>query len=272
MSVATQAISHRSYSQINSVRNCGESYRLERIERVPQRPSCAAVGGVVVHTATELVDMMIHQGFGAHRDALSSDANEAAVTAMDREIDKRTGDYPVEAWKQYGRQDIVWFREVGIPQSIDAYINWRLATGLELAVLPDFGPAIEVPFSFYLGQQQVKGFIDRVFQTASGEFLLVDLKSGTKPKTDEQLGTYRKALYAGAGLDVTWGAYLYGLKSGEAKLTPAIDLTHWTDEKLERLYVEGNRLISLGIFIPHPGDQCIHCSVSSHCQFVQSVV
>ena len=117
----------------------------------------------------------------------------------------------------------------------------------------------------------MRGYIDRVFITADGVPYLCDLKSGQKPKTDEQLGTYRHAL-AAVGIDVTYGGYLYGLKTGDAKLTPPLDLRHWDSAKLAALYVQGDRQIELGIFIPHPGEQCQHCSVTAHCAFVQAAI
>jgi len=272
---------HRSYSQINSLRNCGEAYRLERIEKVTQRPSCAAVAGKVVHSATESVDWLLHAG---ERDPL--ELRRAGILTAQAEMAgeiaaNAVGEYEdLGSWKRYGRQtqakphgeDIEWFSAVGIPECISSYIAWRLANpGLTLLDIPGFGAAIEYPFVVAVEGVQVRGYIDRVFITADGVPYLCDLKSGQKPKTDEQLGTYRHAL-AAVGIDVTYGGYLYGLKTGDAKLTPPLDLRHWDSAKLAALYVQGDRQIELGIFIPHPGEQCQHCSVTAHCAFVQAAI
>jgi putative RecB family exonuclease len=92
-----------------------------------------------------------------------------------------------------------------------------------------------------------------------------------KPKTSEQLGLYAGALKRALGWQVSYGYYLYGLKSGEAKLTPPLNLTAWTDELLGSIYIPANQQISAGIFLPNPGDACFVCSVSEHCAFVQAL-
>ena len=271
---------HRSYSQLNALRNCGEMFRLERVAKVPQRPSVPAVAGKVIHAATETIDHLIHDG---QRDPLALEI--AASETADRELTvevalESQGEHADPAtWKRYGRataekpngEDLEWFRRTGIPLSITAYIDWRLRSGLDLLVLPGFGPAIEVPFETYIGNQLVHGYIDRVFQQRDCPYLL-DIKSGQKPKTDEQLGVYRYALHLGANLDVTYGGYLYGLKTGVAKLTPPINLQHWTPSKLEQVYVQGSKLIEQGIYLPSPGEQCFRCSVSDHCDFAISAI
>jgi PD-(D/E)XK nuclease superfamily len=276
---ATDATTHRSFSQISQLRTCGEQYRLERIEKLPQRPSCAAIAGKVVHAASETIDWAIHAGTGFD---LRDLALEDADIALRKEIEEASvGEFtdPL-TWKRYGRptsekpngEDIEWFRTVGIPKCIDAYVAWRLATpDLTLLDIPGFGPAIEVPFDTYIGGQHVRGYIDRVFVSPDGVPYLCDLKSGQKPKTSEQLETYRYALLTGAGIDVRWGGYLYGLKHGEAKLTPPIELG-WSEEKLARLYVQANTLIEQGIFIPSPGDSCYHCAVAAHCDYAQAAL
>lgn len=47
---------HLSPSQISSMLTCGEQFRLQRVERVPQRPMWASIGGTVVHKLTEELD------------------------------------------------------------------------------------------------------------------------------------------------------------------------------------------------------------------------
>ena len=46
----------RSWSQLNNYLTCGEQYRLERIEEVPQPPAIWFIGGTAFHTATEWLD------------------------------------------------------------------------------------------------------------------------------------------------------------------------------------------------------------------------
>ena len=275
MSQTVAAVLHRSYSQINQLRTCGEQYRLERIEHAPSRPSCAAVGGTAVHSGTELVDHIMHSDPKKGREEVKGWGKLEADKALDASIVKyQAKDWPIDSWRKYGRQDVAWFRETGIPQSIDAYVDWRFDNPeFVLANIPGFGPAIEVPFNYYIEDQLIHGWIDRIFTNEDGtDYYPIDLKSGRKPTTDEQLGLYAAALKASLGWDVTWGYYLYALKSGTAKVAGPLRVNHWTPEKLRDVYLPATRLIEQGIYMPHPGESCYHCGVSASCQFVQAAI
>ena len=43
-------------SQVSSLLTCGEQFRLGRLERVPERPMWASIGGSTVHKVTEILD------------------------------------------------------------------------------------------------------------------------------------------------------------------------------------------------------------------------
>ena len=280
----TTAVKHRSYSQINQYRTCGEQYRLERLERVPSRPSAAAVAGRIIHTATETVDHLVWNGALEATpqgwEALCKAGCEAAVEAATEAIADGSKHFPPHEWKMYGRptaanptgQNIDWYQRVAIPNAVNAYVDWRVNhPEFTLAEIPDFGAAIEVKFSYFLGDLEVQGFIDRVF-TDGTSFYPVDLKSGTKPKTDEQLGLYGAALHEAYGWKPTYGWYLYALKTGLAQSTPALDLSHWTHDKLRAVYLPTNDAIEAGIFIPHPGEACFHCGTRDSCSFARSAI
>jgi hypothetical protein len=264
---------HRSYSQTKNFRTCGEQYRLERVEKAPQRPNCTAVAGNVIHVVSEWVDGAAHIGCAGPE--LYSIAREVTPRIVEEALAENIStDFPISTWKHYGRptqakpngEDMYWWIAEGIPKAVDAYIDWRVDNpAWRLAVIDD-APAIEVGFDIKIGTVEVRGKIDRIFQDDSGRQLILDIKSGQKPKTDEQLGTYWKAT------GIRWGAYLYGLKTGEAKYVGPIDLSHWTDDKLEQLYCETDRAINAGIFIPNPGDGCFHCAVQNSCKFGMSAI
>lgn len=275
---------HRSYSQLNQLRKCGHQYKLERVEHKLRRPSTPAVAGKIVHKATEEIDRQLDDDPAVYPDQLLRGGLEAAELHAPEMIAEDSKHFPPDQWKRYGRktlekpnaEDINWFLAEGIPNAIRAYVDWRLAylELFKLAEIPGFGPAIEVPFNYYLPNGQlVHGWIDRVFTNeVSGGYYPVDLKSGRKPDTDEQLGLYGAALKKALGWDVRWGYYLYGLKTGEAKLTPPLDIAHWTDAKLASIYMPAAELIERQLFIPQPGENCFHCGVSQHCEYVQSAL
>lgn len=272
------ATAYRSFSQIKQVRTCSWQYKLARIDRAPRRPSVPAVAGSAIHSGTEVIDQL-----GPEIDTAYPKALQVALVFLESEIEAQGNDgWAPEDWKKYGRrtiekpngEDVEWFREVGIPNALRAYQAWRLgAPDLVIADVPGFGPGIEVPFHYYIGDQLVVGFIDRIFtsQTIGGYFPL-DIKSGRKPETDEQLGLYGAALHKALGWNIEWGYYLYALKTGTAKLTAPIMLSHWTDEKLRQVYEPANKLIEYGLFIPHPGASCMHCDVAESCEFARAVI
>lgn len=45
-------------SQISSLLNCGEQFRLQRVEKAPSRPMWGGIGGTAVHELTEHLDRL----------------------------------------------------------------------------------------------------------------------------------------------------------------------------------------------------------------------
>lgn len=226
--------------------------------------------GSAVHVGTEIIDQMIYEGVSS-ADELVKESAELIAAELANEIERHS-DWPEDTWRSFGRrgqkQDMAWWREVGLPNCVKAYAKWRLDNP-GLLISPE---DIEIPFDFMLGDVRMVGRIDRVARDAeSGAACVIDIKSGAKPKTDEQLGAYRAAL-ATQGIDVTYGAYLYSLKNGEAKLTAPINLSHWTAEKLHQVYGPAEQAIQRGIYMPNPGEACWLCDVADQCAFFQSVL
>lgn len=57
---------HLSFSTVNSYRGCGTRFYLEKIAKVEQRPLLAGIGGNVLHSCSEVIDLLIfEQGFEA---------------------------------------------------------------------------------------------------------------------------------------------------------------------------------------------------------------
>jgi putative RecB family exonuclease len=273
--------SYRSFSQLRGYRECGEAFRLARIERVSKRPSAAQVAGVMIHTGTEPIDHAIHAGID-DRAKLVQIAGDALAASRDATVAEFSENYAPEEWKRFGRatkekpngEDLAWFESQGIPLALGAYVDWRLSKpNWKLAEIPGFGPAIEVPFTVPLGDVQVNGYIDRVFTVDGFDgYYVMDIKSGRKPKTDEQLGVYARALEVGLHWPVTYGFFIYGLKSGTASITPPLDIRHWSAEKLTSTYANLDLGITSKVFVPNPGEACFVCDVQSHCAFAQAVI
>lgn len=264
------------------LRTCGEQYRLKKIERVTERPSSAAIAGRTVHEATELIDYEIASG-ETDPQALLYNGTRLAMEVLDKEVESALCPaFPTpESFRSFGQsknnpagQDIQWFKNTGIAGSLSNYIHWRLddVPHYELMVLPSGELAIEVPFTINLGEVEIVGQIDRVFIDTKHDYkVIVDIKNGPKPDSNEQLALYREALlqlYPESG--PYFGSFLYGLKpgskSGVRQTYPNV-LYSWDAERLSRIYVSADRQIENEIFLPNPGKSCFMCDVSDSCPF-----
>lgn len=278
---------HRSFSAVKTLRTCGEMYRLERIDRVPQRPQTAAVAGRTVHQATELVDYEIASG-ETDGQVLFYEASRLAAEFLDKEVEQSLSPaFPTtDSFRSFGQsknnpkgQNIEWFKSIGVPGSLQNYIHWRLETvpHYELMVLPTGELAIEVSFDIALGDVIVRGQIDRVFvDTKNGSSILLDIKNGPKPDSTEQLGLYREAMnriHPEGG--PYFGSFLYGLKPGSKtgvrQTFPSV-MTSWTRDNLTTIYTQADRQIEEQIFLPNPGKACFMCNVSESCAFYQASI
>lgn len=193
--------------------------------------------------------------------------------AFEAEVLDVAEDHPdTRGWSAAGRgkrknlldgEDGTWWRANG-PGMVDNWIKWRSASGWRVWTTPTGEPAIELSQEFVTpAGRQVKGFIDRVFITPTGELVIVDLKSGARsPESDLQLAFYRYCLYNTTGIDIRKGAYWMartGLMSevyNLARLTPA----------LVAFYLKKfDEAIKHKIFIPHISFRCRACSVRDFC-------
>ena len=103
--------------------------------------------------------------------------------------------------------------------------------------------------------------IDRVFEV-DGELVVVDLKTSQQtPFSTLQLGFYRLGLKQVLGVDVKYGAYWMARHSGTTSL---IDLTEYTEEKLEYLVGGFDKARKAGIFIPNTNN-CNRCGLTEYC-------
>jgi hypothetical protein len=279
-------MAHRSYSQVRSLRTCGEQYRLERVEQVAQRPGTAAIAGRVIHQATELVDYEIASG-EENEDVLVYEASRLAEEILDREVEENLSPtFPTpDSFRSFGQsklnpagQDVEWFRKIGIPGSIQNYVTWRVneVPHYELGILPSGELAIEVPFTLDLGGVEVVGQIDRVFWDVKNSFsVILDIKSGQKPKSNEQLAVYKIAMEEKDPSTPYLGSYVYGLKpgskSGTRQTYPNV-MMHWNRERLTAIYSQADKQIDAGLFIANPGESCFMCSVSHACPLYSASV
>lgn len=265
-------IKHLSHSTVSDWLECSEKVRLRKIEKVPSSPSWSLVGGSLVHTVTETLDL---QDFGIPVTDQPSEFNKDTFEAAIAAEEKFSGTSRDE-WYCAGRVSKEWPDK----ENYDWWLrngpvhvkNWRrfLTNGLwQVAITPDGDPAIEIELDEPVGGAPFKGYIDRVLEVVgTKELVVVDLKTGSRdPMSAGQLGVYSVGLGRKYGPDF-WpqkGAYFMTRKG--VTTIPA-DLRPYNDGRLDHEYGQVWTGIQNDIFVPKVGMLCGSCGVKDYCRAV----
>jgi hypothetical protein len=161
------------------------------------------------------------------------------------------------------RENVDFWQSTG-PEWVQEYIQWRQANhNWRIWHTPEGAPAIELGLTPTFAGVPVKMVIDRVFNV-DGELVVVDLKTSQQtPASSLQLGFYRLGIQQVLGVEVKYGAYWMARQGGT---TPLIDLTKYTEDKLEYLVSNFDKARKAGIFIPNQNN-CNRCGLTEHCEF-----
>ena len=254
-----------SYSQLNSFTTCGESYRLERVIRVPRRPGWALVGGSAVHEITEQNDLREH---GVDVPLVTF---EEAFERLTAEAEEESG-LPRSEFKASGRaskanpnkEDRDWWLAEG-PLMVNRWLNWRRSSPWDIWITPQGKPAIELEFDVFVDNDSVdvKMFVDRVF-TDGASLIVLDLKTGaSKQPTARQLGVYKVGILdKWPGLPVRFGTF-WDARSGATG--PVYPLNEYSLRRLEWQFAALKEARRQNLYLPSPGPMCGSCSVNEHC-------
>ena len=253
---------HFSYSALSSYMQCGKSYELQRIRKVPEIPAWWFVGGSAVHALTEQWD---RENFP------DSGLDQLWQEAFDKEFEERKAKFPdLKQWRAGGKrskanpdgEDYLRWMELG-PQFVRNYITWRERTQWELWA-PNGEPAIECMLDFEVGDWRLRGAIDRVFIfPATGELVVTDIKTGSRmPDNDLQLGCYAVGMELQYGIRPTHGMY-YNPRLG--KPSQLFELAKFTPGYLAAMGSQLRSGIQAGVFLPHVTNLCDYCSVNHGC-------
>lgn len=161
------------------------------------------------------------------------------------------------------KEDVTFWNTTG-PQWVNDYIAWRKANhNWKIWTTPQGAPAIELGLTPTFAGVTVKMFIDRVFEV-DGQLVVVDLKtSRTTPTSALQLAFYRLGLKQILGVDIQYGAYWMARQGGTSAM---IDLTSYTEDKIEYLLSGFDKARKAGIFIPNTNN-CNRCGLTEFCEF-----
>lgn len=257
----------RSVSQLNLYSECGERYRLERVDSfpmdLPERPSPWTAVGNAMHSVYEIWE----------RNDRQFDMPEMFLSTYSDEIESLFRAQPDPKWwiitprvKSIER-DIELRGEHGVKQA-EALQTHCLESPWHIKRI-DGALALELPVSLTFGAVEVVGKIDSVKEWPDGRVVATDLKTGNKKGTkNRQLGFYGLALREIYGLDVRWGEFWYtklGASGGY------IDLRRYTRDYLHNQFNNLDQAIGQRIFLANPGEQCGFCPVKQWCREMGNV-
>lgn len=263
---------HRSVSQVSSIAQCGEAFRLSRVAQAPSRPAAWFGHGTAYHFAIE-------EWENSHR-SLSEAATASLFTDMYRaEIAKLKERWPEEDdWLTGGRKkgfkDIEDREQIGLWQVKD-YREFAEANKDVWRILPmgDGKLATEVKFEIWFGTVKVIGYIDQVREYRNGALEVADLKTGSRATEPMQLGVYRQVVAKETGVTPDTGVFVKAGRPATEKVAakPTKDVPHsledWTPELLTSLFEDADRIDKLGIYLPNPQEGCERtCGVAEFCR------
>ena len=255
-----------SHSAMSTWLNCGWSFYLTRIQKVPENPSYWLVGGKSLHECTEWYDQLdplIQQAGDFDLRQIFLDKWEENYRLANNGMPFRAGG---RATKQYpNKEDASWWLDNG-PKMVDFWIQFRKDSGYQPYLLSGGEAAIETELNVEIGGVLMKGFLDRLMVSPEGELVVIDIKTSSKPPvTYTQLGTYAIMCEKAMGIRPVKGAYFMA-RTGE--LTEPVDLSHYTERRLASQVKGFKTAVDNNIFIPQPGFMCGTCSVNHACYAV----
>lgn len=256
---------HLSYSGLTSYVTCGQRYWIERMVGQRGGTSWALLGGSAIHDMTADWDMgkdISSENFSEYLQVQIERTRAAGVDEADISATGRVSKaYP-------NKRDKQWWLENG-PAMFNRWVAWSGSCPWELLNLnrgEDRREAVEFEVSDYIGNDYVKAYVDRAYVLASGEPVVVDLKTGvTKPSDVLQLGVYAVLMEKTLGVRPTYGYYWMAEDGGTSV---PYDLSRYTEDYLDHLFQQQVRGMEAGVFLPHVTPFCSGCGVREFCPAV----
>lgn len=254
---------HRSVSQHNTFKRCAYRYKLERIDKVWQRPASWLSQGLGVHKAMEEWELSnrelgMDELFEIYEEEFIRSVSEQSETTPNFDYWFGSGPYsgPVDIERRFnlGREQL------------ETLVDYSISSSDKVWTAPDGNKAIELEFNVELGGVTVKGFIDQVVETKDG-LMVRDIKTGAKPGDIFQLATYSEALRILYDVEINWGDYFMG-KTG--KPTKPIPITDEDRAGVHESFAWLEKEIQTGNFEPNPSrSNCTMCAVRSSCEWAE---
>ena len=195
-------------------------------------------------------------------------ANTLWATAWDEskgDVDLTTARVGGRATKANPNKEDATFWQTAGPKWVEHYIAWRSANpSWKIWTAPDGNPGIELALMPVVEDVPVKMIIDRVFEV-NGELVIVDLKTSQQtPASSLQLGFYKLGIEQTFGIPVKWGTYYM---SRGSNISEMVDLSEYTNDKMEYLISQFDKARKAGIFLPNTNSCQYLCGLTEYCQF-----
>lgn len=253
---------HRSVSQRGLYERCPYRYKLERLDKVWQRPASWLSQGLGVHKAMEVWEQENREP--GIEDLVEIYREEYARSIAEQAEETPNFHYWFGSGRYSGAQDIE--RRFGVGESqLRSLVEYCTAHPEEkIWITPDGDPAIELEFNVELGGVPVKGFIDQIIETADG-LRVRDIKTGAKPGDTFQLAVYAEAMHIMHGVVIEQGDYFMG-KTG--KPTKPIPITEEDRAATHEAFKALEENIRAERFEPKPSkNSCTMCAVKTSCEY-----
>ncbi len=194
-----------SATDIDTYRACPLRYKFARVFRIPQEPTLHQRFGIVVHQVLER-----YHAAGEQLGAGTQSGGASGATPWSHPGPQSDRDALLElSWRRGG------FGDSEEERQLRGKAAAALARYHERAQSDDARPVwFERQFNFKLGPHLLRGRVDRVDRLPSGDYELIDYKTG-RPKSpaqlteDVQLSLYAVGAREAWGLEASRGAYYY---------------------------------------------------------------
>lgn len=256
----------RSVSQLRTLSDCGEAYRILKVSKLPSKPAAWTVRGIAVHDTIEQWE----------RSSRSLDpVKYITEEAWPKAFEKMQTQYPdLDNWLRTpgvkNTANDLKLREKESPDHVSVYCDRAVREESRWRVWQPGSsnpPAVEVEFRLDFGDFKVVGYIDQIIEWYSGEsYTIKDIKSGRDSKEDNrQLGLYAYAANQLFNLGITSGSYWYTKLDKDTGLK---DLSPYTKEYLHDQYSVLNSMIEAKHFLANPErEKCQKfCGMRDHCR------
>lgn len=192
----TSLPAHLSFSQVTTVADCGAKYRLQRVDKVPQVPQWANIGGKAFHACVEWIELRIELS------KETADVDSKGVWALVLEHEVIDAENASGMTRQQfrasngGKEGYDWWRVEGALM-LQRYMDWRAGDGVigeypgTLLTGPDGAPMLEWETTYIVDGVPFKTILDSVWvrQDQPGTAIIRDWKTGSLTPDNRQLCT-----------------------------------------------------------------------------------